>query len=118
MTVEAARTEARRRRLDLRRVYAFIDGDLHVLVRWVSNCSGCACQMHDCMCSCPSGGCRECGYTGKRRRREHAPADHAGPFSKWRGVTRYDDFRRIKEVDQDLTFRDYLSRYAGKDGRA
>lgn len=74
----AARDEAHRRRLDMRRTYCLIDGALHVIVRWTGKCSGCSCQQHDSMCSCPSSGCRECGFTGKRRRAEWAPVNDRG----------------------------------------
>jgi len=36
--------------------------------------------------------------------------------SRFRGAARYDQFRRFKEVDPDLTFRRYLTEYAGKEG--
>lgn len=112
----AARDEAHRRRLDMRRAYCLIDGQLHVYVRWTGKCSGCSCQRHDGQCSCPGIGCRECGYTGKRMRREAVPAPVSGPGWKVRGSVRFDDYRRMKEVFPDLTFRVYLRHIAGKDG--
>ena len=75
----AARAEAKRRGLDMRRVYEFFQGQLITVVLFTAACSGCCCEIHDGQCSCPSSGCRECGYTGKRKRREAVPAERWGP---------------------------------------
>lgn len=44
------------RRLDRRRNYAIINGEVCEAAWWTQECSG-----------CDGGGCDECGYTGKRR---------------------------------------------------
>lgn len=47
-------------------------------VRWVEICSGCECDMPgwDEKRKCAVGlGCRECGYTGKRRQEWFVPSD-------------------------------------------
>ena len=60
------------RRLDRRRAYAIIDGRVHRLVRWSEDCSGCTEYSMGYRIFGPAG-CDECGYTGKRRRREWVP---------------------------------------------
>lgn len=108
---EAARAEAKRRGLDMRKVYALIEGELCVAISITSCCSGCTDGQHVI-----GWGCRECGHTGKRRRSHFVPADRHGSPARFRGAARYDQFRRLKEVDPDLTFRRYLAEYAGRDG--
>lgn len=54
--------------LDRRRVYTQgMMGELAILGEITRDCSGCACDCCDGMCSHGSHGCEECGYTGKRR---------------------------------------------------
>lgn len=50
------------RRLDRRRNYAVIDGDVCESVEWSQQCSGCY-----------GSGCDECGYKGRRRCGQWAP---------------------------------------------
>ena len=57
----------KRHGLDRRRQYGVFGGCLVVDIEVTVPCSGCSCEWHDGMCSCPSSGCKECGYTGKRR---------------------------------------------------
>lgn len=53
--------------LDRRKVYCEADGLLSTEERFTDRCSGCACDCGDDFpCSHGNGGCRECGYTGKR----------------------------------------------------
>jgi hypothetical protein len=58
------------RRVDRRRAYAIINGDLCELVRWSQPCTGCfeapECTMYD-METTRGHGCCECGYTGRVR---------------------------------------------------
>lgn len=56
-------------RIDRRRCYAIIDGELCVLVQWSAACSGCS---EDYFAS-RGWGCSECGYTGRRRRGSYVP---------------------------------------------
>ena len=50
------------RRLDRRRSWAVINGQICSLIRWTEQCTGCS-DGH-----APVGsGCHECGYTGRRR---------------------------------------------------
>lgn len=73
-TYEAAEAIAGHR-LDRRKNYAIIDGEVRVEERWSSACSGCA--------ETPEGhwqdhrgiGCDECGYTGRRRGGMFLPLD-------------------------------------------
>lgn len=51
------------RRLDRRRVYGWNGAELAELGRWSEICSGCA--IYGCVDT--GCGCRECGYTGRRR---------------------------------------------------
>lgn len=55
-------------RLDRRKNYLLIDQTVFVVVTGTIACSGCSC---DCGaeygCNHEAHGCRECGYTGKRR---------------------------------------------------
>ncbi len=69
-TYEAAEQLAGRR-LDRRRNYAIIDGQVAESARWSQACSGCY-EGHET----GSGiglGCSECGYTGRRRNGAWAP---------------------------------------------
>lgn len=65
------------RKLDKRKCYAVIDGQVCEWAKWTTNCSGC-CELgeygsgsqyydrdpkHGCLIG---AGCEECGYTGKR----------------------------------------------------
>jgi hypothetical protein len=64
-----------------------IDGVPHETVRWTESCSGCletnegvvpAGYEWDEKARCHRGtGCRECGYTGKRRRCELVPVSQS-----------------------------------------
>lgn len=66
------------RRLDRRRKYALLDGELCELARYSVNCSGCSCACSDGYPCCHGGcGCRECGGSGKRRMREWFPVRYA-----------------------------------------
>lgn len=92
-----AMAEAKRRGLDMRRAY----------------------ERHDCQCSCPGTGCAKCGYTGMRRRTEFVPADKYGPNGPGtRSSRRYGQYLQIRDAHTELTFREYLRHFAGKDGRA
>jgi hypothetical protein len=55
--------------LDRRRVYTVgCFGELAIVGRYTSDCSGCSCDCGDGYgCSHGCAGCDECGYTGKRR---------------------------------------------------
>lgn len=58
------------RRVDRRRAYAVVDGELMQLVRWSQPCTGCfeapECTMYS-METARGQGCSECGFTGRRR---------------------------------------------------
>lgn len=58
------------RRLDRRRAWAFIDGELCSVVRWTGKCSGCS---DDDPYSGRGFGCDECGYHGVVRMAEWVP---------------------------------------------
>jgi len=61
--------DAKRRagfKLDRRKNWAFIEGQLCESVQWTQSCSGCSCDC-GCMGSHGASGCRECGYQGKVR---------------------------------------------------
>jgi hypothetical protein len=50
------------RRLDRRKAWAFVEGQLSESISWTGACSGCTYGFD------PRGsGCRECGYSGVRR---------------------------------------------------
>lgn len=70
ITWEAADAMAGKR-LDRRRNYMVISGKVCESSDWSSPCSGCS----DDFCSGRGGGCRECGYTGKRRDGMWIPVD-------------------------------------------
>ena len=66
-------------RLDRRRKYAIIDGQVHELARWTEECSGCTEYSMGHKIYGPAG-CHECGYTGKRRHQMWVPTrDPEGP---------------------------------------
>lgn len=59
------------RRVDRRRCYAIMAGEdgnpvLCESVQWTDDCSGCT-EIGDYGVKYGPGGCRECGYTGRRR---------------------------------------------------
>lgn len=58
------------RRVDRRRSYAIMGGELHELVRWSQPCTGCfeapECTSYD-METTKGHGCVECGWTGRVR---------------------------------------------------
>ena len=56
-------------RLDRRRNYAIIKGEVNQSATWTTPCTGCSCDSeYPCMCCQTRGaGCEECGGTGKRR---------------------------------------------------
>lgn len=53
------------RRLDRRRSYAIMDGEVLESTQWSQACSGCY-EGHD-ITHDAGHGCSECGYTGRRR---------------------------------------------------
>lgn len=62
-------------RLDRRRAWAFVNGELCQSIRWTDTCSGCSCDCGDGYpCSHGAGGCEECGYQGKVRNAMWMPA--------------------------------------------
>jgi hypothetical protein len=56
-------------RIDRRRNYAIINGEVCSLVRFTEKCSGCVYPDGTC------GGCEECGFTGKRINEMYLPHD-------------------------------------------
>lgn len=62
------------RRLDRRKNYIIIKGQVCSLVTWTDRCSGCS-QGHEDR----GGGCRECGYRGVVRRSVWMPDDGKEP---------------------------------------
>lgn len=56
------------RRMDRRKSYAIIDGEVCSMVRWTARCSGCS-EGHES----PGSGCEECGYHGVVRNGAWAP---------------------------------------------
>ena len=62
-TYEAAEKIADHK-LDRRRCYAIIEGDVHCLARWSSACTGC-CDDNEYSAPYAGGGCPECGYQGR-----------------------------------------------------
>ncbi len=52
-------------KLDRRRNYCIINGEVCITVSWSSACSGCSVGMENVICE-RGGGCYECGYTGRR----------------------------------------------------
>lgn len=74
------------KRLDRRRIYALIQNQVCELVSWTDSCSGCFeggeymgmahYYPYDKKAHCHVGaGCCECGYTGKRIRKEWVPVN-------------------------------------------
>lgn len=62
------------KRLDRRRRYAWDGEILYERARYSTNCSGCSCDCGDGYpCSHGASGCRECGFTGRRRHEEWFP---------------------------------------------
>lgn len=57
------------RRLDRRKAWAFVQGELCESVSWTQACSGCSYGFED-----RGGGCDECGYHGRVRRGQWVPA--------------------------------------------
>lgn len=55
------------KRLDRRRRYAVIDGEVCSYGEWTEACSGCHEGMEYGGNGRQGSGCHECGYTGKRR---------------------------------------------------
>lgn len=61
-------------RLDRRKAWAFVDGQLCESVSWTDHCSGCSYGFEP-----RGGGCRECGYHGRVRNAAWVPAAIAAP---------------------------------------
>lgn len=62
-------------KLDRRHKWFDFMGTLGYTHRYSAPCSGCSCDCSDGYgCSHGNAGCRECGYTGKRRGAVHVPA--------------------------------------------
>lgn len=57
------------RRLDRRKAWAFIDGNLCKVASWTAACSGCSYSLE-----LRGAGCSECGYRGVRRQGMWIPA--------------------------------------------
>ena len=55
------------RRLDRRRSYGIVRGEVCTVVRWSSACSGCSETPEGCGRDFRGVGCEECGYTGRCR---------------------------------------------------
>ena len=51
-------------KLDRRKCYAIIEGDVHCLASWSSACTGC-CDDSEYASPQSGGGCPECGYRGR-----------------------------------------------------
>lgn len=61
-------------RLDRRKRYAIIDGDVCTIVQWSDTCSGCYERDHDYPDHNARGmGCPECCYRGRVRRSQWVP---------------------------------------------
>ncbi|EHL99578.1 hypothetical protein HMPREF9946_03089 [Acetobacteraceae bacterium AT-5844] len=60
-------------RVDRRRCYAIIDGELCGLVRWSDACTGCTEVPEMTIGPDRGGGCSECGYQGRVRRAQWVP---------------------------------------------
>lgn len=60
-------------RVDRRRTYAIIDGELCDLARWSDACTGCT-EVPEMTIGPDRGiGCHECGHTGRRRNSYFVP---------------------------------------------
>lgn len=70
-----------KKRLDHRRNYAIINGQVCVFEQFTRPCSGCSCDgEYPCSCCNERGaGCEECGYTGKVRSGYWMPFDGSEP---------------------------------------
>lgn len=66
-----------RRRLDRRKNYAVIEGQVYSAINWTQACSGCVYGHED-----RGGGCHKCGYHGVVRRSMWMPDDGAEPKAK------------------------------------
>lgn len=60
------------RRLDRRKVFAIIDGEVFESCSWSQACSGCCDDRENISCERGSG-CFECAYTGRSRRFQWVP---------------------------------------------
>lgn len=60
------------RRLDRRRRYAVIEGEICELMTWTTYCTGC-CEGIWLSENARGSGCPECGWTGRRRRAQFVP---------------------------------------------
>lgn len=60
------------RKLDRRRNYAIIEGEVCESASWTDDCSGCT-DIGDYGTKYGPTGCTECGYTGKRRNSQWIP---------------------------------------------
>jgi hypothetical protein len=65
-----------KRRLDRRKNYAVIKGQVCSAINWTQPCSGCRLGHED-----RGGGCEECGYHGVVRLSQWMPDDGAEPRS-------------------------------------
>lgn len=63
------------RRLDRRKNYCVINGQVCSAARWTARCSGCSHGYDD-----RGGGCHECGYHGVVRQNMWFPDDGAEPI--------------------------------------
>ena len=61
------------RKLDHRRNYAIIDGNVCECATWTAPCSGCAPDSEPGSSEEDGCGCSECGYTGRVRRSQWVP---------------------------------------------
>lgn len=64
-----------KQRLDRRRNYTIISGQVCSLIQWSGHCSGCS----DDFCGDRGAGCRECGFTGRRKSGYWMPHDGSEP---------------------------------------
>ena len=66
------------KRLDRRRTYTIMDGEVWVDIRYSTSCSGCN-EVGECVPEPYRGsGCHECGYTGRVRLCVGVPISLAG----------------------------------------
>lgn len=72
-------------RLDRRRNYAIVDGEVCELASWSEACSGCAEAQEFTSGPSKGNGCHECGYTGRSRRMMWLPVGVPAGFDKLRG---------------------------------
>ncbi len=64
------------RRLDHRRNYAIIDGEVYESAIWSQACSGCYEGVD--VAGAQGNGCSDCGWTGRRRRGQWLPLQYLG----------------------------------------